>query len=237
MKKLIIRKGSILYGAADINDLVDELVTEGELTPVTYEISNASISGFSKNGVSNVVEDVVSTSRVGFGIFANGTYRYNFNGHTVSLKGGTAAAMYFRGSNPTIDIYGPGKLVESSDTYGIWSGSETTTVNIYGCDVEAHTHALYSYSGTINIYGGSFKLLDENPELDAKGHCKFLLNCYDANYTAGTAKINVYGGKFYNFNPAETYGEPNGPVSYVAEGYHVVESVEDGVPVFEVVAD
>ena len=236
-KKLIIRKGSILYGAADIHDLVDELVTEGELTPVTYEISNASISGFSKNGVSNVVEDVVSTSRVGFGIFANGTYRYNFNGHTVSLKGGTAAAMYFRGSNPTIDIYGPGKLVESSDTYGIWSGSETTTVNIYGCDVEAHTHALYSYSGTINVYGGSFKLLDENPELDAKGHCKFLLNCYDANYTAGTARINVYGGKFYNFNPAETYGEPNGPVSYVAEGYHVVESVEDGVPVFEVVAD
>ena len=63
------------------------------------------------------------------------------------------------------------------------------------------------------------------------------MNCYDANYTAGTAKINVYGGKFYNFNPAETYGEPNGPVSYVAEGYHVVESVEDGVPVFEVVAD
>ena len=238
-KKLIIRKGRVLCGAADINDLVDELVIEDENAVAynTYEISNASISGFSKNGISNVVEDVVSTSRVGFGIFANGSYRYNFNGHTVSLKGGTAAAMYFRGSNPTIDIYGPGKLVESSDTYGIWTGSETTTVNIYGCDVEAHTHALYSYSGTINVYGGSFKLLDESPELDVNGHCKFLLNCYDANYTAGTAHINVYGGKFYNFNPAETYGEPNGPVSYVAEGYHVVETEEDGVPVFEVVAD
>ena len=63
------------------------------------------------------------------------------------------------------------------------------------------------------------------------------MNCYDANYTAGKAHINVYGGKFYNFNPAEAYSEPGGPVSYVAEGYHVVESVEDGVPVFEVVAD
>ena len=236
-KKLIMKKGKIVFGSADIHDLVDELITEGELAPVTYEISNASIAGFSKNGVSNVIEDVISTSRVAFGLFANGTYRYNFNGHSVSLKGGTSAAMYFRGSNPTIDIYGPGKIVETSDTYGIWTGSETTTVNIYGCDVEAHTHALYSYSGTINVYGGSFKLLDENPELDSKGHCKFLLNCYDANYTAGTAKINVYGGKFYNFNPAETYGEPGGPVSYVAEGYHVVEYVEDGVPVFEVVAD
>ena len=236
-KKLIVKKGTVEFGAADIHDLVDELVTVDEVTPNTYEISNTSISGFSKNGVSEVVEDVVSNSRVAFGLFANGTYRYNINGHTVSLKGGNVAAMYFRGTNPTINIYGPGKIVESSGIYGIWTNSENTTVNIYDCDVEAHTHVLYSEKGTINVYGGSFKLLDENPDLDSKGHCKFLLNCYDANYTAGTAKINVYGGKFYNFNPAETYGEPNGPVSYVADGYHVVETEEDGVPVFEVVAD
>ena len=159
------------------------------------------------------------------------------NGHSLTLKGNNYAAMYFRGTNPTIDIYGPGKIVESSGVYGIWTNSENTTVNIYDCDVEAYTHVLYSYNGVINVYGGSFKMLDENPELDPKGHYKFLLNCYDANYTAGTAKINVYGGKFYNYNPAESYSEPNGPVSYVAEGYHVVESVEDGVPVFEVVKD
>ena len=236
-KKLIMKKGKIVFGAADIHDLVDVLVTEDDVTPNTYEISNSSIAGFSKNGISNVVEDVVSNSRVGFGIFANGTYRYNFNGHSVSLKGGTAAAMLFRGTNPKIDIYGPGKIVETSGVYGIWTNSENAVVNIYGCDVEAYTHAVYAQTGTINIYGGSFKLLDETPELDPNGHHKFLLNCYDANYTAGTARINVYGGKFYNFNPAESYSEPSGPVSFVAEGYHVVESVEDGVPVFEVVAD
>lgn len=236
-KKLIIKKGNIKFAAAKIEDLVDELVTEGEIVPTTYEISNSSIAGLSKNGISNVIEDVVSNSRVGFGIFANGSYRYNMNGHSLTLKGNNFAAMYFRGTNPTIDIYGPGKIVESSGVYGIWTNSETTTVNIYDCDVEAYTHALYSYSGVINVYGGSFKLLDAEPELDVNGHHKFLLNCYDANYTNGTAKINVYGGKFYNYNPAESYSEPNGPVSYVAEGYHVVESVEDGVPVFEVVKD
>jgi hypothetical protein len=63
------------------------------------------------------------------------------------------------------------------------------------------------------------------------------LNCYDQNYTAGKAHINVYGGKFYEFNPSETYGEPGGPVSYVPEGYHVVESVEEGKKVYEVVKD
>ena len=236
-KKLIIKNGTVEFAAADIHDLVDELVTEGEVTPVTYEISNSSISGLSKNGVSNLVEDVVSTSRVAFGIFANGSYRYNMNGHSLSLKGGNSAAMFFRGTDPTINIYGPGKIVESSGTYGIWATSEGTTINIYDCDVEAYTHVLYAEKGVINVYGGSFKMLDENPILDEKGHCKFLLNCQDANYNSGIAKINVYGGKFYNFNPAETYGEPGGPVSYVPEGYHVVESVEDGVSVFEVVAD
>ena len=80
-------------------------------------------------------------------------------------------------------------------------------------------------------------MLDENPELDPNGHCKFLLNCYDENYTNGTAHINVYGGKFYEFNPAVTYGEPGGPVSYVAAGYKVVESVEDGKKVYEVVKE
>ena len=236
-KKLIVKKGTVEFAAADIHDLVDELVTDNEVKSTTYEISNSSIAGFSKNGVSNVIEDVVSTSRVGFGILANGTYKYNFNGHSVTLKGGTVAAMYFRGSNPTINFYGPGKIVESSGTYGIRVNSETTTVNIYDCGVEAYTHALYAQLGTINVYGGSFKLLDTEPELDPNGHHKFLLNCYDANYTAGKAHINVYGGKFYNFNPAEAYSEPGSPVSYVADGYHVVESVEDGVPVFEVVAD
>lgn len=236
-KKLIIKKGTVEFAAADIHDLVDELVTEEEVTPVTYEISNSSISALSKNGVSNLIEDVVSTSRVAFGIFANGSYRYNMNGHSLSLNGGSSAAMFFRGTKPTINIYGPGKIVESSGTYGIWAASEGTTINIYNCDVEAYTHVLYAEKGVINVYGGSFKMLDENPILDEKGHCKFLLNCQDANYKSGIAKINVYGGKFYNFNPAETYGEPGGPVSYVAEGYHVVESVEDGVPVFEVVAD
>lgn len=235
-KKLVVKKGRVLCGAADINDLVDELVIEDEnaVSYNTYEISNSSIAGLSKNGISNLVEDVVSNSRVGFGIFASGTYRYNMNNHSISLKGGSSAAMYFRGSSPKIDIYGPGKIVESSGAYGIWTGSDTTVVNIYDCDVEAYTHALYAYSGTINVYGGSFKLLDETPDLDVNGHHKFLLNCYDANYTNGTAKINVYGGKFYNFNPAESYGEPGGPVSFVAPGYGVIESIEDGVPVFEV---
>lgn len=233
-KKLIMKKGNIILQGVDIHDFVDEIVTEGDITPMTYEISNASIAGLSKAGISNVIEDVISNSRVGFGIFASGSYRYNLNGHLLSLKGGTAAAMYFRGT-PKIDIYGPGKIAESSGVYGIWTGAEGVKVNIYDADVEAYTHVLYAYLGEINVYGGTFKMLGENTDLDEKGHYKFLLNCYDANYTAGTARINVYGGKFYNFDPSDAYGEPGAPVSYVDKSkYWVEKTIEDGVEVFTV---
>ena len=238
-KKLVVKKGRVIFNGIDANDFANEIeLAEGVvMEPVSYEITNASIAGFSKNGVSNVVEDIVSNSRVGFGMFANGKYRYNLNGHSVSLKGGTAAAMLLRGNSPYIEINGPGKLVESSGTYGIWASKTGTTVVINGGDYEAYTHVLYAEHGTIIVNGGSFKLLNENPELDPKGHCKFLLNCLDANYQSGDAKIIVTGGKFYNFDPSEAYCEPGGQsVSFVDKSkYAVEESVEEGVPVFTVV--
>jgi hypothetical protein len=52
------------------------------------------------------------------------------------------------------------------------------------------------------------------------------LNCYDANYRAGTAKIIVTGGKFYDFNPADNSAEGE-HTSFVPEGYHV-ETSQDG---------
>ena len=81
---------------------------------------------------------------------------------------------------------------------------------------------IYCYLGTINISAGVFKNNGEDK--------KFLLNCYDANYRAGTAKIIVTGGKFYDFDPGNNAAEgPN--TSFLAEGYHSESStvIEDEV--------
>ena len=56
---------------------------------------------------------------------------------------------------------------------------------------------------------------------------------HDDAYTAGTANIKVFGGKFYGFDPAHSMSEPGGEVSFVQEGYESVE-IEPGV--FEVKA-
>ena len=45
-----------------------------------------------------------------------------------------------------------------------------------------------------------------------------MLNCYDANYKNGTAKIVVSGGKFYDFDPGNNIAEGDG-TSFLAEGY------------------
>ena len=234
--KLNVLKGSVLFYGVDINDFANEIVNPNiEYRPYTLDITTDNFSKLTSNpGIYNIVEDIEKPSSIGFGILASGKYIYNLNGHEVKC-GTKNYSMFLRGS-VNVTVNGEGKFINIANSYGVWVSSQDATFNVYGGDFEAYTHVLYAEKGTINVYGGTFKMLGDG-DLDPKGHYKFLLNCYDASYQSGIAKINVYGGKFYNFNPAESYGEPGGPVSFVAEGYHVVESVEDGIPVFEVVKD
>ena len=236
-KSLNLKKGKIVFYGVDIKDFVDDKMAEGtSYEPMTFNVPETPVSKMSgSGGIYNLTEDVIYANAISFGLFGNGKFRYNLNGHNLTCGNARNGSLFVRGT-ATVNIYGHGKFVNGNDGYGVWVTSENATVNVYGGDFEAYTHVLYCEKGNINVYGGSFKLLSA-PDLDVNGHEKFLLNCFDANYTAGIAKIKVYGGKFYNFNPAVSYSEPNGPVSFVAEGYHVVESVEDGVKVYTVVAD
>ena len=96
---------------------------------------------------------------------------------------------------------------------------DPANLTINGGRYIAGTSAVSVNKGTLTIEGGYFKALC--------GNAKFLLNCYDANFKNGSAKIIVKGGTFVNFNPSEYYGEPNQPISLVAEGYKVVSKVID----------
>jgi hypothetical protein len=124
-------------------------------------------------------------------------------------------------------------VIHAEGSYGLWNNGTTGKIIINdGVTIEAQTHAVYAEKGVIEINGGTFKLTNwADAEKDANGNLKFLINCYDANYKNGSANIIVKGGKFYDFNPAVSYGEPNGPVSFVAEGYGSVMTTEiiDGV--------
>lgn len=236
--KLNMLKGNVKVYGTDINDFVDTFIGEGTIQPMSWNIpEDGGINKMTSNGgIYNITEDITTTSVIGFGIVASGKYRYNLNGHNVATTNKNYL-MFLRGT-VNVSVYGDGKMANNGEGYCCWVSSENAILNIYGGNFEGKTHTLYAEKGTINVYGGVFKLTNaDTADRDKNGNLKFLLNCYDSSYTSGIAKINVYGGKFYEFNPSESYGEPGAPISYVANGYHVIETEENGVKVYEVVKD
>ena len=79
--------------------------------------------------------------------------------------------------------------------------------------------AVQVQKGTLTITGGHFAV-------EAFGEpygYNFLLNCIDAAYKDGTAKIIVKGGTFVNFDPSNNTAEGAG-TNFVADGYKVVSA-------------
>ncbi|MBR5792346.1 MAG: hypothetical protein IKY34_04490, partial [Ruminiclostridium sp.] len=121
------------------------------------------------------------------------------DGANVTVKNGSITNndyVFVLGSS---DGYSSGNLtIESGSYHGATSVASVT-------------------KGTLTITGGSFSV---SPYGD---NYNFLLNCIDANYRDGFAKIVVKGGSFQNFNPASNASE--GPATnLVAPGYTASET-------------
>jgi len=189
----------------------------------------------SKSGEAKLTEDI-TTGTITAGITAKNIVKLNLGGKTVTFTGSSTSspAMMFRnkqqvniGGSGTIDA--GGRVAVETDgadcvvtLSGTMFGRPTYTTDRSGGEL------IYCYLGTINITDGIFKNNGEDK--------KFLLNCYDANYKAGTAKIVVTGGKFYDFNPADNSAEGE-HTNFVAEGYHVEISQDGDSTVYTVKKD
>lgn len=199
---------------------------------VTYELPNAAGKSFStlmnNNGTVKLTEDVTS-GRFGPGITAKNAVKLNLNSHDLNVTGLTIStaqgAIMARGTQ-NITIGGKG-TIDAGEGICIEGNGADSVINLTGSTSVYRTNRsggelIYCYAGTINITNGTFR-----NDGDDK---KFVLNCYDANYRNGTAKIVVTGGKFYDFDPGNNTAEGEG-TSFLAEGYESVASVveEDGV--------
>ena len=77
--------------------------------------------------------------------------------------------------------------------------------------------AVYVHDGVLEVKGGEFDV----QQLSPNGDKRFMLNCLDANYKNGTAKIIVSGGKFHDFDPGNNLAE--GPeTNFLAPGYKTI---------------
>ena len=121
------------------------------------------------------------------------------------------------GANLTITGNGTFQAKEN-DCYAV-DVQDGATVTIENGTFIGNIHAVYVLEGTAYIKGGFYSVQQKYP--DAAKADGFVLNCYDANRNAGTAKIIVTGGTFVNFNPADCWAEgPN--TNFVAKGYSVI---------------
>ena len=197
-----------------------------------YHITNENSSKLGGVGEMILDEDITRTSSIVAPLVPAYDAVWNLNGHNITVEGTPKSGVYLNRYASNLEVKGEG-VIRAEGSYGLWNNGTTGKIIINDdVTIEAQTHAVYAEKGVIEINGGTFKLTNwADAEKDVNGNLKFLINCYDANYKNGSANIIVKGGKFYDFNPAESYGEPNGPVSFVAEGYESVMTTEtiDGV--------
>lgn len=196
---------------------------------VTYDLPGEGKSFntiMNNNGTVKLTEDVVS-GRFGPGITAKNTVKLNLNSHNLTISGlttsSTQPAIMSRGTQ-NITIGGKG-IIDAGQGVCIEANGKDSVINLTGSTTTYQTdrsggELVYCYAGTINITNGTFK----------NNGSQYLLNCYDANYKNGTAKIVVTGGKFYDFNPSDNSAEGE-HTNFLDEGYHVEIStvVEDDV--------
>ena len=110
--------------------------------------------------------------------------------------------------NGNLTITGNGTFdAKANDCYSV-DVQDGATLTIENGIFNGNIHAVYVYQGTANVKGGTYSVQQKFP--DAAKADEFVLNCYDDNRANGTAKINVTGGSFKNFNPANNAAEGAG---------------------------
>lgn len=161
--------------------------------------SNAVTSDYTvKDGVKNI--DGLQITGSGSGVIRN-----EKAGTVLTVEGnGKVTAMETNNYARAVLASNGGKVVIND---GYYTQEVTGTSDQYDL--------VYAKEGEIEINGGTFKSVTP----------KWTLNCLDANYTSGKAKIIVKGGRFYKYDPSNSRTEGGTAVSFVAEGY---EAVQDG---------
>ena len=96
------------------------------------------------------------------------------------------------------------------------------TLTINGGSYYGGGTAVQVQKGTLIINGGHFAC---EPYSNPDYGYEFLINCIDSAYKNGTASIEVKGGTFVNFNPANCKAEGAG-TNFVADGYKVVSATQ-----------
>ena len=136
----------------------------------------------------------------------------NLNGHSITsgmpyndkMTGTDIAAITIE-NGATLTIKGEGSI--KGTEYGVYV--KNGHVVIEGGNISAGTSAVQVNVGTAEINGGEFSATKSNT---------YVINCIDACWKDGSAKVYIKGGKFHNFDPANNAAEGTG-TNFCPKGY------------------
>ena len=200
----------------------------GNTLTVSDEATLRSAINSAQNGDTiQLTSDIAITAPI---VVANKTITLNLAGHTISAAsqiwnesdGHWSLIEAAAGSDLTITGNGKLQTIEN-DTYAIdlINGGKCTIEN---GEIIGNVHAVYVLEGELTVNGGTFSV---QQVFSQNQPYQFVLNCYDASYKNGTAKITVNGGSFVGFNPRNCEAEGKG-TNFCSAGCKVaVDSTND----------
>ena len=158
---------------------------------------------------------------------------FDFNGHIItcstdftSYLGATAA--FYIDSGYVLDTFtfldsstsGTGGItcLDGSNAFCYHIKYRNADVVFESGTYKGQQSVVYVELGQATIKGGTFS------NTPVKGNT-FFLNCYDANFANGSAKIYVKGGTFIDYDPSTQAADPG--YSYLSDGYSTTKVIEN----------
>ena len=198
--------GSILTDANDVEVVVDD----------KFAAKNTILDVFERGGEYTLTENIELPAN---NLIVKKDVVLNLGGYTINAgkpdsaeMSGTDIAAITVVDGATLTIEGAGTI--KGTEYGVYV--KKGNVVIKGGNFVAGTSAVQVYEGTATIEGGKFEATKSDV---------YVVNCIDANWKNGTAKVAIKGGEFKNFNPAKNAAEGVG-TCFVADGYISVPAAE-----------
>mgnify|MGYP004458222625 CR=1 FL=1 len=192
---------------------------------------NSALSGVNNATDAKIVLLRDISERASGARMAGGSATLDLAGHTITVTGSNdaypAAISLLKNAKLTIEDSSEnntGRLIAEESYCVTAAGSSEVTIR-GGIFTGAVTAVQAESSGTVYIQGGTFKTEDTDKS--------YLLNCIDEAFKAGTAKIEVTGGTFYGFDPANNTAE-GANTNFVKAGY---ASTANGDGSYTVVAE
>ena len=206
-----------------------------EVNGVEYETLEAAIEAAEPGATVKLIKDVVMPypTTAGSGLRPDISIDKNLildlAGHTIkrnactgSVKGVPAFFAITAGVNVTVTGNGviDAELGDNS-SYGINVNHPDAVLTIVNGTFLGAPTGFQVQKGTLNVQGGTYDM-SASCKAAAPNLANYEINCIDESFKDGTAKINVTGGTFVGFNPADN---PEGAgTTYVAPGFVVAKS-------------